>query len=145
MLNFIRPILHESHVIEADKLLVRFCTQFELLYGKERCTSNMHLHCHLRESILDVGLVYSFWCFSFERYNGFREGMQKTWQAPEVQLFTKVINLQFILNMESPPTAPSSVTDTFMFLKNQKNTQAQEIVDPKALKTHTKNFFSIPS
>ena len=47
--------------------------------------------------IVDVGPLYSFWCFSFERYNGILEGMQKTWQAPEIQLFKKVLNLQAIL------------------------------------------------
>ena len=43
---------------------------FENLCGKERCTPNMHLHGHLRDCILDYGPIYSFWCFSFERYNG---------------------------------------------------------------------------
>ena len=43
---------------------------FEALCGKEKCTPNMHLHGHLLDCILDYGPVYSFWCFSFERYNG---------------------------------------------------------------------------
>ena len=30
----------------------------------------MHLHLHLKECMLDYGPVYSFWCFSFERFNG---------------------------------------------------------------------------
>ena len=65
-----RPNIHVSHLQQADDLLIRFCTHFETLYGKERCTPNMQMHCHLCESVLDVGPVYSFWCFSFERYNG---------------------------------------------------------------------------
>ena len=31
------------------------------------CIINMHLHCHLRDILLDYGPVQSF---SFERYNG---------------------------------------------------------------------------
>ena len=65
-----RPNIHVSHLQQADDLLIRFCTHSETLYGKERCTPNMQMHCHLCESVLDVGPVYSFWCFSFERYNG---------------------------------------------------------------------------
>ena len=54
----------------ADFLLLKFCKQFEQIYGKKAVTPNMHLHCHLKEVILDHGPVYSFWCFGFERYNG---------------------------------------------------------------------------
>ena len=31
---------------------------------------NMHLHCHIFECILDMGPIYSFWCFPYERMNG---------------------------------------------------------------------------
>lgn len=55
---------------KADEELMSFCKQFEELCGKERCTPNMHLHGHLLECVMDYGPVYSFWCFSFERYNG---------------------------------------------------------------------------
>lgn len=50
--------------------LVEFCKGFEDLYGAEQCTPNMHLCCHLMECVKDYGPVHSFWCFSFERYNG---------------------------------------------------------------------------
>lgn len=55
---------------KADEELMSFCKQFEELCGKKRCTPNMHLHGHLLECVMDYGPVYSFWCFSFERYNG---------------------------------------------------------------------------
>ena len=31
--------------------LVEFCNMFETLYGKENCTANMHMECHLKDSI----------------------------------------------------------------------------------------------
>ena len=43
---------------------------FETLFGTEHCTIHIHLHLHLKDVILDYGSVYTFWCFSFERYNG---------------------------------------------------------------------------
>ena len=55
---------------QADEVLKDFCKMFVELYGKQHCTINMHLHGHLKECILDFGLVYSFWLFSFERLNG---------------------------------------------------------------------------
>lgn len=47
-----------------DALLLEFCKR---LYGKSVITPNMHMHCHLRDVLLDYGPVYSF---SYERYNG---------------------------------------------------------------------------
>ena len=40
------------------------------MYGKCIVTPNMHLHGHLKETLLDFGPVQEFWLFSFERYNG---------------------------------------------------------------------------
>lgn len=54
----------------AREELIQFCKDFEIIYGKDACTPNMHLSCHLVDCIEDYGPVYSFWCFSFERYNG---------------------------------------------------------------------------
>ena len=54
----------------AEKKIIEFCKAFEKLYSKQYCTPNMHLCCHLIECVRDYGPVYSFWCFSFERYNG---------------------------------------------------------------------------
>ncbi len=87
--------IHDSDVQKADKLLLTFCKRFQDLYGKDECTSNMHMHCHLRECILDVGPLHSFWCFSFERYNGILENnyaeilaISRTPTSSEVQQFT---------------------------------------------------------
>ena len=55
---------------EAESKIIEFCKHFEKLYGPELCTPNMHLSCHLVDCIRDYGPVHSFWCFSFERYNG---------------------------------------------------------------------------
>ena len=38
----------------------------------------------------------SFWAFSFERYNGTLEGLQKSWSGPEKQMLKKFIGLQAI-------------------------------------------------
>lgn len=61
--------------------------------------------------MLDYGPVHGFWCFSFERYDGTLEAMQKSWINPEKQLMQKFLDLQIVYTMnESPSTslAPSS-------------------------------------
>ena len=59
-----------SDVDMAHDFLIKFCKRCEILYGTSLITPNMHLHAHLKECILDYGPIYSFWCFSFERFNG---------------------------------------------------------------------------
>ena len=55
-----RPYIHEAEVDKADELLLSFCTGFEQLYGQEACTPNIHMHCHLKECVFDVGPLHSF-------------------------------------------------------------------------------------
>ncbi len=38
-------------------------------------TPNMHLHCHIVDSIKDFGPAHAFWCYAFERYNGILESV----------------------------------------------------------------------
>ena len=40
--------------------------------------------------------VHGFWCFSFERYNGILEAMNKSWINPEKNYFQKFIDLQLL-------------------------------------------------
>ena len=71
-------VISKTHVTIADTYLLRFCKRFEELYGSENVTPNMHLHCHITECINDFGPIYSFWLFSFERYNGILGSIQTT-------------------------------------------------------------------
>ena len=54
----------------AEGSILKFCKSVETLYGKHVITPNMHLHNLLKDVILDHWPLASFWCFSFERFNG---------------------------------------------------------------------------
>ena len=110
-----RPYIHEGEVKEADELLLSLCHGFEQLYGKQACTPNLHMHCHLKNCILDVGPIFSFWCFSFEQYNGILESMKMSWHAPELQLLHRFNCIQSLAAAILPDNAPAElVTDLFM-------------------------------
>ena len=87
---------------KADLLLLKFCNQFEKLYGKKAITPNMHLHCHLKDIIIDHGPVYSFWCFSFERYNGIIGNTLTNKRSLELQLMRKLMVQRFLDNVKFP-------------------------------------------
>ena len=87
----------------ADALLLQFCRRAERLYGKEVATPNMHLHCHLKQSLYDYGPIHNFWLFSYERYNGIFEQFPSSNRSLEihfmkrfVQEFRLFTSLQFL-------------------------------------------------
>ncbi|OAD71946.1 hypothetical protein PHYBLDRAFT_146929 [Phycomyces blakesleeanus NRRL 1555(-)] len=59
----------KSDIVSAHKYLENFCKECETLYTLDLISLNMHLHLHLQATICDFGPVYSYWLFSFERYN----------------------------------------------------------------------------
>ncbi|KAL1931076.1 hypothetical protein VTP01DRAFT_10213 [Rhizomucor pusillus] len=60
-----------DEVDDDHHMLLEFCRNCESVYGEEIITSNMHLHCHLHQTLRDFGPTYAIWLFSYERYNGF--------------------------------------------------------------------------
>ena len=66
-----------SDLAKADKKLLEFCRCFEACYGKGYCTINMHLHAHIKDCILDFGLISAFWAYPFEIFNGILESFSK--------------------------------------------------------------------
>ena len=54
-----RRIISKGDVTVADTLLQQFCLSFENLYGEDRLTPNMHLHCHLSSAYLTTTRILS--------------------------------------------------------------------------------------
>ena len=97
---------------KADEKLILFCQTFETLYGSQSCTPNMHLHCHIKECVLDFGPISSFWVFPFERFNGIMQSFLNNWVSPELQMMKKFISYQ---NVISFPTSTSAKLDYIQF------------------------------
>ena len=93
---------------QCDQFLVTFCTWFERLYGSMLCTPNMHLHCHIKECLLDYGPGCSFWLFACERMNGFLGAVPTNHHSIEIQLMHKLCSTQQALHL-------LSVTDDIAF------------------------------
>ena len=102
-------------------LLLKFCNQFEKLYGKKSVRINMHLHCHLKECVEDYGPVYSFWCFAFERYNGVLGSIATNNRSIEIQLMRKFLSEQFVSNVALPDEFSDTFSAFFQLQRSQIN------------------------
>ena len=141
-----RPFIREAELLQADQLLLDFCKAFERVFGKECVTPNMHLHAHLKECIYDMGPVFSFWCFSFERYNGILESFQKNWHAPELQIIQKFILMQ-TLNSVDVTSAPAEISSCLGALRKNVTMleDARRIFDSKQLFNYERNLLILPT
>lgn len=122
---------------KGHRLLLEFCIKFEFIYKSHRVTPNMHLHTHLLNCIKDYGPVYSFWLFSFERYNGLLGSFRTNQRSVEVQLMRKFItdtqiqDLSFsnelISESEMDFLVPTSPVGTLSEAISEHNSQYLEI------------------
>lgn len=85
----------------ADRLLELFCKKIELLYGSQICTPNMHLHLHLKDTLLDFGPAHATWCYSFERYNGLIGKTSTNNRSIESQFMHRFIRTQLIQSLST--------------------------------------------
>lgn len=116
------PVISKIDIVKADMLFIKFGERFEHLYGKKAVTPNMHLHCHLKECIMDCGPVHAFWCFSFERFNGILGSMQVNGRSVEVQLMRKLLAGRFVWDA----TFPNKFQDTFLPFFSQERSNSVE-------------------
>ena len=93
--------ISQANALQLHDLLVRFCKKLEELYGSNACTPNIHLHCHLKECMLDFGPANAFWLFACERLNGILGAVSTNHHAIEAQLMKKFSSSQHALQSMS--------------------------------------------
>ena len=113
-------------VNQCDQNLIAFCTRFQQLYGTELCTPNMHLHCHIKECLLDYGPGCSFWLFVCERMNGFLGAVPNNHHSIEIQLMRKLCSTQQALYLLSitDDDAFKHILDSFLATKGSLHYEA---------------------
>ena len=117
----------------AHDQLIQFCKEFENIYGKDRVTPNMHLHMHLADCVLDYGPVYSFWLFSFERYNGILGKYHTNNKSVELQMMRKFTRDQDLDDLEFPREYSDQLQPLISKVRGSTKTQAPSIDCKKIL------------
>lgn len=83
-------IVKRNLMNEAHERLIKIIKLIECKYGQEKITPNLHLSLHLCECAYDYGPLYSFWCFSFERMNGFLGSLPNSNRNIESELMRRL-------------------------------------------------------
>lgn len=77
----------------------------------------MHLHCHLASCVRDFGPVYSFWLFSFERYNGHLGSLPNNGRSIELQIMRRFTRDAHVNSIELPEKCQELFIKNFSELK----------------------------
>ena len=138
-----RPFIHQTEVVKADELMLQFCQKFQSLFGETCVTPNMQLHCHLCKCIEDFGPVFSFWCFSFECFNGILESFQKSWHTPEIQVMEKFTLMQCLNCTDVSHLSPPELLPCFDAIKSNYTLldDSSKTFDSYSLLNYEKLFF----
>ena len=130
----------------ADGLLLQFCCRVQRMYGNNVITPNMHMHCHLKEVVLDYGPVYGFWLFSYERYNGILQH-QPTSNRVEVQIMRRFLQDNIAYAFQLPAefhnefgdlsTLQQRMTGSLLLMsQNQRSNQSWSVELPTVCTRH---------
>lgn len=122
---------------EADRFLMEFYEEFVTLYGKDWCTPNMHLHGHLHECVKDYGPVYSFWLFSFERFNGILGSYHTNSHNISIQLMRRFLDSRAYAPCNWPKDYRDvfiPVLEKFQYQKGSLQQESFETANPNATK-----------
>ena len=150
--SLLQPSISTLQLSIAENKLYEFCKAYETLYGKEKCTPNMHMHMHLGQSVQNYGPVTSFWCFPFERFNGILGSFQKSWISPELQMAKKFLSYQHLLLMDVSVALPAEIQEFFennitkcSDISVGDGSLMQTHVDGSDLLNYKKNSICVPS
>ena len=133
------PMISLEAAERGHRLLVEFCTKFEELYGSHRVTPNMHLHTHVVDCIKDYGPVYSFWLFSFERYNGLLGNFRTNQRSVELQMMRRFLTDQQIHDLQLPEEHISREELNFLLPSSAAGTLGE------VSSLHTEQYYQITS
>ena len=130
--------ISQDDITRADEKLMEFLELFEITYGKEYCTPNMHLLAHMKQCILDFGPISAFWAFPFERFNGILESFSKNWMKPEEQITKKFLSFQELMAMQ---TIPEISVLTSLYIQNDSGGSMQQTLsNPLMLYSYKKKL-----
>ena len=82
--------ISENMIVLASQLLNEYVSQFEVLYGLEHMTCNLHQLLHLSDVVLDLGPLWVSSCFPFEDLNGKLKKLVKGTRYAELQVCSGV-------------------------------------------------------
>lgn len=92
----LQPSISEVHLQFCQRSLMKFCHDFQHLYGKRYMSCNIHSLLHLPDTVKELGPLWAYSCFHFEGLNGILKGLVRGTHQVDKQLMTSFSYLQHL-------------------------------------------------
>ena len=92
----LQPSISNVHLQFCQRSLMKFCHDFQNLYGYRYMSANVHLLLHLPDTVKELGPLWAYSCFHFEGLNGILKGLVRGTHQIDKQLTTSFSYLQHL-------------------------------------------------
>ena len=140
------PVLCEKkdYVDYAEKLLIKFVNDFEILYGAEYVTHNVHNLLHLTNDARKYGILEEFSAFTFENFIACIKRMIRKGAQPLQQLLRRCIEIENLQDIDLIESSQDQYqTDHQHFngpvINNQQNIRQYTFLKFKSFKINCKD------
>lgn len=97
-------VQNNNYLNYAEQLLKHFVESFEILYGRNKMSHNVHNLLHLTEDVRKFGAVDQFSAFRFENYmSSIKRALRKS-EKPLQQLFNRYSEMESLINADKSVT-----------------------------------------
>lgn len=107
-----------AQIDHAEKLLWKFCSQMNELYGDRYLTANVHLLVHLADSVRALGPLWTHSCFHFEDKNGHLLRLIHGTQNIPLQMVNAVKLIQCLPNIAQTTKIGNTTADFIAKMTN---------------------------
>ena len=105
----LQPVMSDENIATLYKLLHDHHKCFKAAHGKWEVSINYHMALHIPDLIAVFGPPHGYWCFGYERINGFLAEFPNSNINIEPQIMNRIL-LQFSYANSTLPVIPSLPT-----------------------------------
>ena len=129
----VSPAFTHDDIDRLTVLLKKHHDLFAKVYGKWAVSVNYHMSLHLPDMILDLGPPHSFWCFAYERMNGFLAGTPNSNRNIESEVAKRFVEEMAFHGSDIPHVDMSTVPQN---LREFISTGTEDAYQPSCPLTH---------
>ena len=100
--------MSEEDIETLYRLIHEHHKRFAAAYGKWDISINYHMALHICDIISDYGPHHGYWCYAYERMNGYLSDILNNGRNIESQLMVKLLQQFCFSNCELPSTETST-------------------------------------
>ena len=110
MVHITKPIMSEEDIETLYRLIHEHHKRFAAAYGKWDISINYHMALHICDIISDYGPPHGYWCYAYERMNGYLSDIPNNGRNIESQLMVKLLQQLCFSNCELPNISTETST-----------------------------------